>query len=158
MPFDSRGPIKRKSLKINNENSSVPPPKPNPAVVFEEQAKKVNSKHEEYKRRTLELSGKFKSMMEEKILPENKSVLSRGIEAETLTKLVSLASEMNEDDNQPEAIGSTALSYLLMKMMLLQRDTVNTLLFKIDKLEKSNLKLEHELRALSKESKDDNKG
>jgi len=149
MAFKDSGPIKKKSLKINNDNSSVPVPKPNPAVIFEEQANKAHSKYEDYKQRTWELTTKFKSMVDDKILPDNKSVLSKGIEAETLTKLVALASEMNEDDSQPEGIGSTALAFLLMKMALLQRDTINLLHYKIDKLEKSSAKLEATIKSLS---------
>jgi hypothetical protein len=137
MPFDNRGPIKKKGIKINNENSSVPSPKPDASAVLDEQAKKAISKYEDYKQRTWELSTKFKGMVEDKTLSDNKSVLTRGIETEVLNKLVVLASEMNEDDTQPEGIGSTALSFLLMKMILLQRDTINALLYKVEKLEKS---------------------
>lgn len=154
MPFDSKGPIKKKSIKFDNQNSSVPAPKPNPAVVFEELAKKANSRYEEYKQRTWELSSKFKAMVEDKVLPDLKSPLTKGIETETITKLVGLASDMNEDDDQPEGIGSTALSYLLMKMLLLQRDTINVLQYKVDKLERGSQKLEQELKALSDPKKD----
>lgn len=149
MPFKDSGPIKKKSIKFNNENSSVPAPKPSPVAVFEEQAKKANSRYEEYKQRTWELSSKFKAMIEDKILPELKSPLTKGIEIETITKLVALASDMNEDDNQPEGIGSTALSYMLMKMLLIQRDTINILQYKVDKLEKASFKLEQEVKVLA---------
>lgn len=135
MPFDDRGPIKKKGLKVNNEASSVRP-QPNQTAVFEEQARKAFSKYEEYKERTWDLSLKFKGMIEDRIHPDNRSPISKNIEKETLDKLVALASEMNEDDNQPEGIGSTALCMLLMKMLLIQRDTISALAFKIDKLEK----------------------
>lgn len=142
MSSNEQGPIRKKGLKIDNQNSSVPPPKPNTAAIFDEKAKEVYQKYEEYKQRTWDLSIKFKSMIEDKMLTDNRSVLSRGIESETLNKLVALASEMNEDDNQPEGIGSTALAMLLMKMMLIQRDTINSLLFKVDKLEKNISKVD----------------
>lgn len=135
MSSDNKGP-KRKGLKINNENSTVPAPTPDRSAVFEEQAKKAFSKYEEYKERTWDLSVKFKSMIEDRIHPDSRSPISKNIEKETLDKLVSLASEMNEDDMQPEGIGSTALCMLLMKMVLIQRDTISALAFKIDKLEK----------------------
>lgn len=141
-PFENKEISKKKGLKINNENSSVPAPKPDNKVVFNEQAQKAATKYEEYKQRTWELSTRFKSMVEDRVLSDNKSPLSKGIESETLNKLVALACEMNEDDNQPEGIGSTALSFLMMKMLLVQRDTINGLLFKIDRLEKSVSKLE----------------
>lgn len=151
MPFDDddgkKPPIKKKGVKIDNQNSSIPQPKPDTAALFDNNAILANSKYEEYKQRTWELSLKFKSMIEDRTLPENKSILVKGIESETLTKLVSLASDMNEDDNQPEAIGSVALSMLLMKMLLLQRDTINILMFNIDKLERSNSKLEKMIKS-----------
>jgi hypothetical protein len=136
-PFDNRGPIKKKGgLKINNDNSTVPTVQPNQSALFEEQAKKAFSKYEEYKERSLDLSLKFKSMIEDRIRPDVRSPLSKGIEQETLNKLIALASEMNEDDVQPEGVGSTALCMLLMKMMLIQRDIISTLGFKVDALEK----------------------
>lgn len=142
MSFDNKSIPKKRGLKINNETSSVPPPKPDPVTEFNEQAQQAFSKHEDYKKRTWDLSTKFKSLLESKILPENKSELSKNLETEVLQNLVVLASEMNEDENQPEGIGSTALSFLLMKMMLVQRDTVNALLYKVEKLEKAIVKLE----------------
>lgn len=153
MPFDDRGPIKKKGLKITNEKSSVKPPPPDPVAAFNEQARQAHSKYEEYKQRTWELGSKFKAMVEDKILNVNKSVLSKGIETETLNKLVALASEMNEDDNQPESIGSTALAHLVMKMMLVQRDTINGLLFRLDKLEQANAKLEVLVKSLESKEK-----
>jgi hypothetical protein len=136
--FKNPESVKGKGLKINNEKSAVQPAPQNQSVAFGERAKEINSKNEEFKQRAWELITRFKNMIDDRILPENKSVLSKGIEAETLNKLVSLASEMNEDDNQPESIGSTTLCMLLMKMMLEQRDTINILAYKIDRLEKSH--------------------
>lgn len=138
MADDSRK--KGKGLKFNNTGSSAPLPKPDLNAALNEQAQRAKTKYDEYKQRTWELSTKFKTMIEDKLLADNKSVLSKDIETEVLGKLVGLASEMNEDDNQPEGIGSTALSFLIMKMLLIQRDMINSLLYKIDRLEKSAAK------------------
>lgn len=135
--FKNPESIKGKGLKINNEKSAIQPAPQNQSAAFEERAKEINSKNEEYKQRGWELIAKYKSMIDDRVLPENKSVLSRGVEAETVNKLIVLASEMNEDENQPESYGSTTLCVLLMKMMLAQRDTINILAYKIDRLEKS---------------------
>src|SRR5258708_1626043 len=136
MPFNNPGPIKGKGLKITNEGSSVPAPKPDSSAEFDKQAKQEAASYEDYKKRTWELSTRLKGMVEDKTLPENKSPLTRDLEIETLNRLVVLASEMNEDSTQPEGIGSTALSFLLIKMLLVQRDIINNLSFKVDKLEK----------------------
>lgn len=122
----------RKGLKINNQASLIQP-KIDTTAEFNAKANEAFSKYEEYKQRTLDLSTKFKAMMEDKVLFENKSILSKDMEKEIIEKLVQLSSDMNADENQPEGIGSVALSVLLMKMMLLQRDTINQLAFKLEK-------------------------
>lgn len=129
-------PIKGRGVKLNNKNSSIPPPVTNQAAAFSEKATMVFNKFEEFKKRTWELSSKFKAFVEDKILPENKSSITKDLEMEVLNNLVSLANEMNADEHQPEGIGGVALCMLLMKCILIQRDTVNLLYYKIDKLEK----------------------
>ena len=135
---------KRKGVKITNEASTLPTPKQNPTTVFNEQAEKAFNKNEEYKARSFELGTKFRGIVEDKVLAENKTLINKEIEQETLNKLVILANEMNADDNQPEGIGGAALGMLLMKMLISQRDRINTLEYKLDKLEKivANLKAE----------------
>jgi hypothetical protein len=143
MPFDDPKEKKRKTgLKIDNSKSTVPEPKLINTANFDKQASEAFSKVESYKMRMLDLTSKFKAMVEDHILPDNKSIISRDLEKEVVDKLVAVASEMNEDQNQPESLGSVVLATLALKMLLLQRDTINSLLYKIDKLEKSNKKLE----------------
>ena len=138
MPFDEKEPKVRKTgLKINNAASAVPPPKVSDAAAFEQKADAAFAKIQEYKERWWDLSGKFKSFIEDKILSINKTIISKDFESETLQKLVALASDMNEDEIQKESIGATSLCMMLMKMMLLQRDIINDLAYKLDKLEKS---------------------
>jgi hypothetical protein len=137
-PFADKDPSKKQGLKFTNEKSSVPLPKPNAVAILDEKAEKAYSKDQEYKQRGFELFTKFKCMIEDKILPDNKSVLTKDIENEIVSKLISLASEMNNDEDQVhEGIGSIVLSTLLMKMLLTQRDTINTMAYKIEKLEKA---------------------
>jgi hypothetical protein len=129
---------KKRGLKIDNSNSSIPVPKTNRTEEFNEQANAVHSKNEEYKQRAWDLSPKFKSIIEDRTLIENKSPVSKNLEQEVLNNLVQLASEMNLDANQPEGRGSVVLSMLLMKMLLVQRDIINSLAYKINTLEKNN--------------------
>lgn len=138
MPFDDdvTAPIGKKGVKLNNKQSSIPQPKPNRSEAFEKEANEVFSKFEEFKRRTWDLSAKFKAFVEDKVLPENKSIITKELEGEVLNNLVSLANQMNADEHQPEGIGGVALSMLLMKCVFIQRDTINTLAYKVDKLEK----------------------
>jgi len=135
-PFENDGepaqPKKQVGLKMKNKPSS---PKFQPPSI-EEKAETHLSKDEAYKQKIWEYSLKYKSLIESSILPENKTSISSSIEKEIIDALISVPSEMNDDINQPNCIGSTALSMLLMKCMLLQRDRINELSFKLDKLEK----------------------
>jgi hypothetical protein len=128
---------KRKGLKINNQASSVPQPKPNTSAAFNEQAEKVFNKIEEYKQRSFELGSKFKAIIEDTKLVVNKTQINKDIELEILQKLIALANDLNSDENQPEGAGGTALAMLIMKMMLTQRDHMNEISFKIEKIEKA---------------------
>jgi|ERR1019366_2748170 hypothetical protein len=139
MPFEDKINQKQKGLKINNNASSIPIPKASNAAAFEEKAKESFESQEAYKNRMQELVPRFRSMIEDKILPQNKSLISKDLEQEVLNKLITVASEMNEDEAQPEAIGAVSLSMLLMKMLLLQRDIINNLSFKVERLEKNVL-------------------
>lgn len=138
MPFDDdKKPKPRKTgLKIDNTASSVPRPKVPDAQVFDAKATAAFEKIQGYKQRMWDLSAKFKSFVEDKILPVNKTSISKDLENEVLQQLIVAASEMNEDETQPESLGATALCMLLMKMTLLQRDIINDLAYKVDKLEK----------------------
>src|SRR5271165_7403866 len=110
---------KRKGLKVNNESSSVPQPKPNTSAAFNEQAQKVFNKLEEYKQRSFDLGTKFKAIVDDKKLAINKTQINKDIEMETLNKLATLANDINTDENQPEGAGGVALSMLLMKIVIL---------------------------------------
>jgi hypothetical protein len=128
-----RGP----GLKINNQNSSIPePPKQSEKEVFDEKATVAAKNMEAYKVRTFELSTQLKHILQDRTLTDNKSPISKDIETETLNKLVVLALEIDADESQPEGFGSTALGMLSMKMLLLQRDTINSMAYAIEQLEK----------------------
>jgi len=128
-----RGP----GLKFNNQNSSIPePPKQSDKEVFDAKATVAAKNMEAYKVRTFELSTQLKHILQDRTLTDNKSPISKDIETETLNKLVVLALEIDADESQPEGFGSTALGMLTMKMLLLQRDTINSMAYAIEQLEK----------------------
>lgn len=123
----------RKGLKITNEASAIQP-KVDETKAFEQQATKAFSRDQDYKQRMNDLAVKFKTIVEDRTLGENKTLLVKEVENEILQKLVQLASEMNADEAQDEGLGNTALSMLLMKMLLLQRERINALDFRLEKL------------------------
>jgi|ERR1700722_3275098 len=138
MPFEDETPKKKKlGVKLNNKDSSIEPPKVPTSIAFEKQANEAFAKIESYKQRMWELSGKYRAIIEDRMLAQNKTLVAKDLEKEVLDKLVAIASEMNDDSTQPESLGATALAMLLMKMNLVQRDIINELGFKVDKLEKA---------------------
>ena len=138
MAFDNKGPReKRPGVKIDNKNSTVSPAKVPTSIAFEKKADEAFAKVEDYKQRMWDLSAKYKILIEDRILPINKTLITKDFEGEVLNKLITLASEMNDDGTQPESLGATALCMLLMKMNLVQRDMINELAYKVDKLERN---------------------
>src|SRR5258706_9823228 len=130
---DSR--VGKKGVKLTNENSSIKAPINN-AAAFDKAANEIYSKYEEFKQRTWDLGLKFKSFLLDTMLVENKTEISKSLENEIINKLISLSLEINEDDTRPQGEGSSSICMLLMKCMLHQRDIINGLAYKIDKLEK----------------------
>ena len=128
-----------KGLKITNENSTVAAPVVPNTTAFEQAATEAAGRMAEYKKRAWDLGVKFKGLMDSSVLPENKSSLIKDLEAETLTQLAQLANDINTDEAQPEGMGSVALSQLIMKMLLQQRDICSHQRFRIEHLEKQLL-------------------
>ena len=126
----------KKGLKVDNTASMINKPAPSHTEEFEKNASAAFSKDQEYKNRFWELSVKIKAMIEDTVLSDNKSSISKDLEKETATKLVMLASEMDDDVDQPNCEGTRGMTMLLMKCLLIQRDTINSLSYKLSKLEK----------------------
>lgn len=125
-----------KGLKLNNQKSNIAPPTNSNLEAFNQAADEAAERLSTYKKRSWDLGVKFKSLMETTILPENKTSLIKDLENEVLQQLSQLATEINIDTIQPEGSGGVALCQLIMKMLLLQKDTTSKLLFRITSLEK----------------------
>jgi hypothetical protein len=136
MASDDNKPKPRRGVKINNDTSTIPKPLPDQSAAFQEQAARVHSKFEEYKNRGWELAANFKKLVEDTILPVNKTVISKDVEQENINNLIILATDMNEDSDQKQGIGSVVLCTLAMRMILLQRDKINTLSYRLESAEK----------------------
>ena len=138
---DQKQPKRKIGLKLNNDKSSVQlPDRIAHANNLDEQANDALNKRTEYNERAMELSVKFKSFVQDKTLKANKTPILEGIEQETINKLVELATEMNQDEYQPEGIGSNALCLILMKFMLVQRDIINDLSYELYKFKSDDIK------------------
>jgi hypothetical protein len=142
MPSDGyRGSQSNKTgLKINNQASTVPHVQKPTQADFDEKANEAFHKYEDMKKRGWELAFKFRDQVLDKTLHINKGPIVENLENEVIDQLYKLSIDMNDDDNRPEGEGSSTMCALLMRCMLKQRDIINELAFKIDKLEKLNIK------------------
>ena len=137
MPFsqDYEEKPAKKGVKISNENS-VLQKKADEKVAFEERADKFIEQKKARNSTAVELAKQFVDFVRDKTLSENKTIIAKGIEIDLCNKLVLMALEINEDDTEREGMGSVAIINLLLKTVFIQRDIINSIDYKVVKLEK----------------------
>lgn len=102
--------------------------------VFEKKVDQIKEKSNSYKERAAELAVQFKKILEDKTLPQNKSSFAISLEKEILTKMIELAIEINNDENEKEGMGSLSWITFILKLSLSQRDKINVLEYSLNKL------------------------
>lgn len=126
-----------KNIKINGKQPRFKSSK----AVSEEQFKEKIREHQEGNKELMgkiwELSNKYTSSIKDKTLSENKSPLQKEIETDIAKQLTNIALDLNNDEQQPEGVGSIGLLMLLLKTNLIQRNIINDLGYKVHKLEQS---------------------
>lgn len=127
-----------KGLKVDSSKSMFKSTKleESSSESFEEEIKEYENKERVLANRTLESSMKFRDVLNDKTLLENKPQKDKYYEKEIMRELCQVALEMNNDENKPEGAGSVGLHGLILNMLLLQRNTINELHYKIFKLTK----------------------
>jgi hypothetical protein len=143
MPFDDEDPngeiISKKNVgvKLNNSKSMVNslPKKPS-KDEFVKKATEVNETLNTYTLRAADLASKFKKVLEDKNLVQNKSLFALEAERDLLSNLVQLAVDMNNDQHEQEGMGAVGLITLLLRTALIQRDKINQLEYNYSLLEK----------------------
>lgn len=128
-------PQMRSNLKITNEASSVQTPGPSRKQTFDKVATEAHERSEEYKKRAYELGKEFVRILEDRVLPENKGPTAKSYESQKLNELLMLGVEMNLDERQDEGMGSIGIITLLVKGLILQRDRINFLSYRVEKTE-----------------------
>lgn len=101
-----------------------------------EKVNNMTQKGDSFKARTADLAIKFKKIMEDKTLPQNKNIFAQDHEKEILSLILSLASEVNNDPNELEGMGSLSWIAQLFKTCLMQRDRINKIEYALFQLEK----------------------
>lgn len=89
-----------------------------------------------YKKRAAELFVRFQQALKDKTLAQNRNIFNTETEKEMLQSLLTLATEINNDANEQEGMGSMTLITLLLKTCLAQRDRLNELEFGLTQLQK----------------------
>ncbi len=141
MPFDNTPKEfkPKSSLRPVQGSPSMFDGKPKPAQTQQEFEKKVQEVQEQssaYKRRAADLFVQFNKTLMDKTLPQNRNVFNVETEKEMLQNMLQLATEINNDPNEQESMGSLTLITLLFKACLAQRDRINQTEYSIDVLNK----------------------
>ena len=84
------------------------------------------------------LSIELLSMMDDKTLPINKNSLIKDNETRTLKELITFTKRLDNDEMEELNAGVTALSTLLLTLLLRQRNRMNELEFEIETLKRNS--------------------
>ena len=129
---DNQTGVKLKRLEPTTVNKVVA------AKRLDEKAKTLSSNERVLAEKVFKASEKFKKVLNDTTLPQNRTDIQKSIEEEALKELVQIASELNQDDTKEESFGSLSLCSYLLKIVLKQRDTITLLDYRLTQLEKKN--------------------
>lgn len=154
-------PLKKIGLKQISSKKSIFDTENSKKHSKEDFDKKVEDTHKkinDYKSRASELAVAYKKLVLDKTLPQNKNLFLEELEKETLTKMVSLAIEINNDEDEQEGMGTMGWVTLLLKYFLHHRDRINTLEYSILQMQKSNEELNKKIKFLLENVDNTSKG
>ena len=129
---DNQTGVKLKRLEPTTVNKVVA------AKRLDEKAKTLSSNEKALAEKVFRASEKFKKVLNDTTLPQNRTDIQKSIEDEALKELVQIASELNQDDTKEESFWSLSLCSYLLKIVLKQRDTITLLDYRLTQLEKKN--------------------
>jgi hypothetical protein len=118
-----------KKMKLTNERSSIAK-KADEQEAFKQRAVALMDNRQDQRERGVALVTQFLTSMKEKVLPKNQGVLAQ--------ELVKLVIEINNDDTEPQdGMGSATLFAALLRVVMLQRDRINELEYRLLQVEKN---------------------
>ncbi len=162
MPFDDEeeAPIQKIGLKQVSSKKSLfeveNQDKPS-QEEFNKRVEQIHQKTNDYKSRASELALNYKKLIFDKTLPQNKNIFLEDLEKDTLSKMISLAVEINNDENEQEGMGTLSWITLLLKYFLYHRDRINSLEHSVSILQKSNDDLIKKIQILTSKVDSDKK-
>ena len=148
MPFDEEDndqqSLQSKKIGLKNVSSQKSifdnlPKKPTQNDL-NQNVNRIQEKASSAKRKAADLAVKFHNLMADKTLNQNKNLFQKELEVELLKDMLNFATEVNDDPNEIEGIGSISLIALILKNCISQRDKINNLEYAIFELEKKNSK------------------
>lgn len=109
---------------------------------FSENADKTIQYHQDKNARALEVVTAYLRMIEDRTLPRNRGSIANDVEMEIRQKLIQLALDMNNDENEEDnGKGSVVVLTAVSKALLLYRDRLNNLEYEIKNLKNELNKL-----------------
>jgi hypothetical protein len=126
-------------LKNVSSQKSMFDAAPNKATQqdFDNKVKKIQESKGSYERKAADLVIKYKSIMRDKTLKQNKNVFMVEMEKEVIFDMVQLAIEKNNDpDEEKDGMGSMAWITLLLQQVIAQKDRINELEYQISQFNK----------------------
>ena len=117
---------------------------------FHQKAESINNKINSHAENIAELAVKFSKLLKDQTVPSNKNPIAKSLEKELISEMSSMASLIDNDENEKLGVGSLAWITLLLNTSLYQRDRINTLEHEINVLKKS---LKTEVSAIDVEIK-----
>lgn len=127
-------PEEKKQVKIDNSRSRFARQK-SIQEEFEKKADQTFQTMQDRQKEALELGQQFLQMMRDKTLPAQKLPIAQSLERELLNKMVTFAVMVNNDQTEPEGMGSVSLMTLLFKAALIMRDNYNQIEYRLEQLE-----------------------
>ncbi len=149
VPFQEHEKIEKKTSNVKLDASksrfaSKANDKQTSSGNLHDQVSEFKEHEKQVAQEIMSLSRTYMGFIKNKTVRENKSPIEDDLEKETVQKLIQISMELNNDDTQPEGIGSLGLINLLFRSVLAQRDIINNLEYRYELLN----------RKLSREEKD----
>jgi hypothetical protein len=125
-----------KGLKVNNERSRFAK-KASGKSDFEERAAKMVEQQQLQRNERFQLISQFMDTMRKRVLPSNRGLVGDQFEQELRQKLIDLVIDINNDTTEKDdGMGSATAIGLLLRVVMMQRDQLNELEYRLSIMEK----------------------
>lgn len=109
-------------------------PKPPTEEEFKDEVRKFKKRDNDQRNKVADLANKYKSILVDRTVEDNKSPIQKDLEMSIIKDITQICLQLDNDQDQPEGIGSIGLCNLLLQANILQRDIINKLSYDISRL------------------------